>query len=146
MERPITGCSVILYQCGKILLVKRSKPPFESHWSLPGGSQNFGETLEACARRELAEETGLEVDALMHLATRDYISDDDQGPRHHFVLTTYCGNGYEGQLKAGDDASDCAWFGLDEIAVMDTTPGLHEFLTTQTGAFAHKTDKLNNET
>ena len=128
MERPQTGCSVILYDSSRVLLVKRSKPPFAEHWSLPGGSQNIGETLEACARRELLEETGLTVGLLEHLTTRDYISGSSDDQPYHFVLATFLGTSFNGKLKAGDDALDCAWHSAEDIKRLPTTPGLYEFL------------------
>ncbi len=57
--RPIVGIGVVVLRANTVLLIRRGRPPAEGSWSLPGGAQELGETAEAAARRELAEETGL---------------------------------------------------------------------------------------
>lgn len=59
MERPKVGVGIILLQDGKTLLGKRKGAHGEGQWAHPGGHLEFGETLDACVRRELAEETGV---------------------------------------------------------------------------------------
>jgi 8-oxo-dGTP diphosphatase len=59
MERPKVGVGIILIQDRKILLGKRKNAHGEGEWAPPGGHLEFGETVETCVRRELAEETGV---------------------------------------------------------------------------------------
>ncbi len=59
--RPWVGVGVIITRNGKILLGKRRNAHGEGTWCCPGGHLEYGETLEACARREVREETGLEI-------------------------------------------------------------------------------------
>ena len=126
---PKTGCSVIVQDESKILLIKRGKEPFKGFWSLPGGNHEAGETLEECARRELLEETGLVAGALEFVIVRDRLGYDDNGAlTHHFVLATYRCTVFSGKALAGDDASDLGWFTLDEIVQMNTTPQTPEFI------------------
>ncbi len=127
---PKTGCSVIVEDQGKVLLIKRGKPPYEGYWSLPGGSQEAGETLESCARRELFEETGLRVNNLSFCAVRDRIQHGDDGAlNHHFVLATFIARAFEGKGIAGDDASDIGWYSLSEMQSLLTTPGTPDFIS-----------------
>jgi ADP-ribose pyrophosphatase YjhB (NUDIX family) len=58
-DRPFVGVgAVIVDEAARVLLVKRRFEPLAGQWSLPGGAVDVGETLEACIRRELREETG----------------------------------------------------------------------------------------
>lgn len=127
---PLTGASVIAVREEKFLLVKRGKAPFKGCWSLPGGSQDAGETLEECARRELKEETSLDAGTLLFVAVRDRIAYHDDGSlSHHFVLATYITEDATGEAKAQDDADDIGWFTLDEMNNLETTPDTPEFIS-----------------
>ncbi|MEL7429269.1 MAG: NUDIX hydrolase [Pseudomonadota bacterium] len=120
---PRTGCSTLVVDGKKVLLIKRGKPPYEGHWSLPGGSQEAGETLEECARRELLEETGLIARHMEFVIIRDRMGHASDGTlTHHFVLSTFLASDFEGDIIAGDDATDIGWFTLTEMACLQTTP------------------------
>jgi 8-oxo-dGTP diphosphatase len=56
-----TATAIIPYPQNKILLIKRSTPPFVGYWALPGGRVDHGETVEQTIVREVKEETGLDV-------------------------------------------------------------------------------------
>lgn len=56
-----TSTAIIPYPADKILLIKRSTPPFAGYWALPGGRVEFGETVEQTTVREVKEETGLDI-------------------------------------------------------------------------------------
>src|SRR5215472_17118768 len=62
--RPIVGIGIVVIRDDSVLLVRRGKSPNIGAWTLPGGAQELGETTEQAARRELLEETGLEVGPL----------------------------------------------------------------------------------
>ena len=78
---PLVGIGTVLLRPGAVLLVRRGKPPAAGEWSIPGGGQELGETAEAAARRELREETGLEVKSLTLVANVDSIHRDAGRPR-----------------------------------------------------------------
>jgi len=109
--KPSTGASVLVYDRDKFLLIKRGKEPYKGHWSLPGGSQEVGETLEEAAKRELKEETDLNAEDLKFAKIRDRITYDADGAiKYHFVLATFVTNLFSGEPKAMDDAADIGWF------------------------------------
>ncbi len=126
---PKTGCSVLVLSGDQVLLIKRGKDPYQGHWSLPGGSQEPGETLEDCARRELLEETGLTAERMEFAIVRDRMGHlPDSSLSHHFVLATYVVDAFTGILQASDDAADAAWFTLSELETVPTTPDTPEFI------------------
>ena len=124
MTRPQTGVSIAIFRANRVLLVQRAKGPFEGLWSLPGGSQEAGETMEIAARRELFEETGLKAGDLTFVELFEPILRDDDGRlTGHFVLGVHAGIEAEGEAVAGDDAAAVRWAGLDELDAIEMTPG-----------------------
>ena len=63
-SRPFLGVGALIFENGKLLIVERAGEPFKGYWSLPGGILECGEKLDQGVRREVLEETGLEVDPL----------------------------------------------------------------------------------
>jgi len=119
-ERPIVGIGAVVMGPTGILLIKRGKPPRKGSWSLPGGAQKLGETVDEAARREVKEETGLEVDILGLIDVVDSIRRDDDGAiEFHYTLVDVAATLSGGALAAGSDASDARWFSLEEIAEMN---------------------------
>jgi len=109
---------------GRILLVERGREPLKGYWSLPGGVVETGERLEAAMRREVREETGLEVDVVCMLEIFERIMPDNEGkPEYHYVLIDYLCRPAGGTLGAADDASRVGWFAPDEIEGLKITEG-----------------------
>ncbi|MBB3949398.1 NUDIX domain-containing protein [Aureimonas jatrophae] len=123
--RPIVGVSVCVFDpSGAALLVLRSRPPFQGLWSLPGGRVEWGERLEAAARRELAEETGIHVPAVELSQVHEAID----GTAHAVITVFRTGDPVSARPQASDDAADARFFARAEIEAMDragqTTEGL----------------------
>ena len=115
-DRPICGVGIVVFFQQKVLLIRRGKPPRQGGWSIPGGKQKLGETLQKAARREVQEETGLKLGPLMLVDVVDSILKDSQGQiQYHCSLVEWTGEFLSGELNAADDASDAEWFELSEI-------------------------------
>ena len=129
-DRPWIGIGVVAFDgtgrdrgAERVLLVRRGKPPREGSWSLPGGAQELGEQAEAAARRELQEETGIEVGPLELAAVFDSISRDDEGGvRWHYTIIDYCGRWTAGEARPGDDVAAVAWAAPEDLPAYDLTP------------------------
>jgi ADP-ribose pyrophosphatase YjhB (NUDIX family) len=110
---------------GALLLVRRGKAPALGRWSLPGGRVDWGETLPDALRREVAEETGLEVvpGELAGLVERIHL---DEG--FHYVILDYHVTVTGGTLRPGSDVTDARWVLPSEVALLELSDGLLEAL------------------
>ena len=108
----------------RILLVERGGEPLKGWWSLPGGVVETGERLEDAVRREVHEETGLEVEVLHLIEVFERILRDPSGrPEYHYVLMDYICRPIGGTLCASDDASDVRWCEERELGALKITEG-----------------------
>jgi 8-oxo-dGTP diphosphatase len=97
----------------EVLLIRRKNEPFKGKWALPGGFIDMGETLEAAVERELLEETGMSGIALQQLHAFSAI---DRDPRGRTVSVIFWGiDTNNAGTRAGDDASETAWFRTDKL-------------------------------
>lgn len=97
----------------KILLVQRKYDPFKGSWALPGGFLKNDEPLEEGAKRELEEETGLNVKNLWQI--RSYGA-PDRDPRGRTVSVAFWGEiPSEEKVKGSDDAEKADWFNIDKL-------------------------------
>ncbi len=97
-----------------VLLVERAVPPFEGQWALPGGFVREDEDLDAAARRELEEETGLSLAWLEQLYTFGAV---DRDPRGRVITVAFYAlvKTTTGALRASTDARDARWFPADDV-------------------------------
>jgi ADP-ribose pyrophosphatase YjhB (NUDIX family) len=122
--RPWVGIGVIALRDESVLLIRRGRPPREGSWSLPGGGQRLGEGAEACARRELLEETGIEVGPLHLLAVIDAITpgEANRGPRFHYTIIDYAARWTAGEPRAGGDVTAALWADARDLTRYALTP------------------------
>lgn len=99
-----------------VLLIRRGRPPFLGAWALPGGFLELDELLVDATRRELREETGIDLTSvpLEQLAAFDAI---DRDPRHRTISVVHVARVDMAQHRptAGDDASEARWFSLASL-------------------------------
>ncbi|MFB6075898.1 MAG: nicotinamide-nucleotide adenylyltransferase [Candidatus Aenigmatarchaeota archaeon] len=87
---------------GKLVLIERGQKPFKNEMAIPGGHVENGENMEKAVIREMREETGLDFEIEGVLGV---YSDPKRDPRGNYITTVFYGRG-EGELEAGDDASE----------------------------------------
>ena len=107
---PVVGVGGVVIREGRALLIKRGSAPLEGQWSIPGGTLELGESLQDGVRRELLEETGIEVRVLELIEVFDRIFRDASGKiQYHFVIVDYLCELVSGEANAASDVTDTAW-------------------------------------
>ncbi|MGH8583386.1 MAG: NUDIX hydrolase [Gammaproteobacteria bacterium] len=100
-----------------VLLIRRGAEPYKGCWALPGGFLNIDEDLEACARRELAEETGVSGLPLQQFHT---FGRPDRDPRERVISVVYFALAPAAQVhpRADSDAAAVQWFPLRGLPLL----------------------------
>ncbi|HEX2315955.1 MAG TPA: NUDIX domain-containing protein [Thermomonospora sp.] len=117
--------AIVRDEAGRLLVVRRGRPPGEGLWSVPGGRVEPGESDPAAVAREVLEETGLAVTvgALTGTVRRP-------GPGGvTYEIHDYAATAVGGALRAGDDAAEARWVTPAELRALPTSPGLVAALT-----------------
>ena len=122
--RPFLGVGALIFEGRELLLVERAKEPLKGYWSLPGGVVEAGEKLEDAIRREVREETALEIEALAMFEIFERIIPDAEGrPEYHYVLIDYLCRVVGGHLAAASDVSQAAWVMEQDVRDYRLTEG-----------------------
>jgi ADP-ribose pyrophosphatase YjhB (NUDIX family) len=111
------GASLVVLRRDAVLMVERRRPPFAGLWSFPGGRREAGENLETTARRELLEETGLEVGRMVRLGA---FHPQKTSP---LLLTVFAARAGAGEPRAGDDALRAEFVPFPAVLTRPTTAG-----------------------
>ena len=123
-KRPLVGVGALIFDRGRILMAQRGKEPLKGWWSLPGGALELGESLDSAVRREVREETGLEIEPLRVFEIFERIMRDQTGaPEYHYVLIDYVCRVPGGALCAGDDVCQVAWVAPNALKDLQITEG-----------------------
>ncbi len=110
---PRVGVGVAVIKNGKILLGKRKGSHSAGEWAPPGGHLDFGETVEACAYRELLEETSLKANSIKLGSWVENIFDE----KKHYITIFVSVNEFEGepQVLEPEKCETWKWFSLDDL-------------------------------
>lgn len=114
------AASVALIRLDRVLLIKRAFAPYQHLWTLPGGRREPGESIEDCARREIAEELGLVVTDVQHVLTQTLSAE--------YCLAVFASTAFAGMIAPSDEISDHRWVTMAEAAQMRTTSRLDRIL------------------
>ncbi len=126
---PLIGVGALIHRGDKIVVVKRENEPAKGLWSIPGGLLELGERIYDGVKREVMEETGLDVEIDRLLDVIDNIVYDDDGKIcYHYVLIDYLCSSSHGDLKAATDVKEAQWIKLKDVDRLPTTKTLKRLL------------------
>jgi len=134
-KQPLVGVGGVVIHRQRVLLIKRGTEPLKHQWSIPGGMLELGEELAEGARRELKEETGLDVEPLEVIAVFDRILRDTGHTgksggwslkghgrvRYHYVIVDYVCRLKGGKLAPASDVLDARWVRREDLAEYQLT-------------------------
>ena len=123
---PVVGVGGVVVRDGRVLLIRRGKPPLLGRWMIPGGTVELGETLAEALVREMEEETGVRVAPGQVLTVAEQIARQEGSVSHHFVIIDYLCAWVSGEARAGSDAQEVAWVRPQELAGYELTPAALE--------------------
>lgn len=131
---PRVGVGGVVVHRGRVLLVRRARPPLQGEWSIPGGLVEIGEPLASAVEREVKEETGLEVEAREVIGVFEGLFPPSKAGetaravhrsmRYHYVLIDFMcalspGRGRNprsrARLRASSDVTEARWVRPDQL-------------------------------
>jgi 8-oxo-dGTP diphosphatase len=125
--KPQLAVSASIFRDGKILLVRRARAPGLGLWSLPGGRVEFGESLEIALRREVMEETALQIEIGGLAGWREVLPGANSSTAH-FVIMSFATRWSAGEPVLNDELDDFAWLPPHAPGDRTLTPGLPEII------------------
>ncbi|PKR54278.1 NUDIX hydrolase [Thalassospira marina] len=125
-KHPMIGVGAVVWHDGRVLLIRRGKPPRAGEWSLPGGAQELGETVQQTVQREVLEETGIRITNIEFLEIVDLIMPGGANgkPRYHYTLLDFSADANSETTIPipGDDASEAIWADADTLGDYNLWP------------------------
>jgi len=126
---PLIGVGALIKRGEEFVIVKRENEPGKGLWSIPGGLLELGERLHDGVKREVKEETGLDVEIDRLLDVFDNIIYDDSGRVcYHYVLIDYLCHPVSGEMKAATDIGEIRWINRKNLDGIQTTKTLNKLL------------------
>jgi ADP-ribose pyrophosphatase YjhB (NUDIX family) len=123
---------IVIDDSDRVLLVRRAARPARGLWSVPGGALEVGESVAQGLARELAEETGLEVEQGPLVEVVERLRQDPEGRiEYHYLILDYLCRPSGGRLRAGSDAAEVLWRPLQDLESLEP-------LTADTARVIHK--------
>ena len=128
-QRPFLAASAAIMRDGKVLVVRRARKPALNLYTMPGGVVEAGETLFEAVKREVREETALEIEPAALAGHREALLRDKDGKvERHFVIMCFAARWISGEPVLNEELDDARWVMPAEIAGLRTTEGLAEIV------------------
>lgn len=116
---PTVGAIVVNPE-GKFLLIQSHK--WRGNYVMPGGHVELGETLEGALKREIREETGLEISDIKFLCVQEFIFDRAFWKKRHFIFFDYSCNTQSLRVRLNSESESWVWVTVDEAKALPVEP------------------------
>ncbi len=127
--RPYLAVSAAIFRDGRVLIVRRARPPAHGLYTLPGGGVELGETLEEAVIREVREETALDVEPVALAGYRQAIARGASGRiERHFVILPFAARWIAGETSLNEEMAETHWLEPADLAELKTTEGLAQII------------------
>ncbi len=127
--RPYLAVSAAIFRDGRVLIVRRARPPAHGLYTLPGGGVELGETLEEAVVREVREETALAIAPVDLVGFRQAIARDSAGRvERHFVILPFAARWIGGEISLNEELAEAHWLAPAGILGLQTTEGLSQIV------------------
>jgi ADP-ribose pyrophosphatase YjhB (NUDIX family) len=128
---PQLAVSAAIFRDDKILLVRRARFPAKGFYTLPGGRVEFGETLHAALRREVLEETALEIEIAGLAGWREVLPETGGGG--HYLIMSFAARWVGGEPALNEELDDFRWLPPETLGDLRVTDGLAEVIRSARG-------------
>jgi len=116
---PQLAVSGAIFRDGKILLVRRARSPAKGFYSLPGGRVEFGESLHTALRREVSEETGLQIEIVGLAGWREVLPEAKGGG--HYLIMSFAARWVANEVVLNEELDDYKWLTPGEFGDLKLT-------------------------
>ena len=119
----VTVGALIFNPDGKLFLVKSHK--WHDKYVMPGGHIELGETAENALKREIKEETGLDIHGIEFLRFQEHVFDNAYWKKKHFIFLDFaCKTDASGnsEIKLNNEGQEYVWVSIDEALKIDVEP------------------------
>ena len=128
-QRPFLAVSAAIMRDGKVPAVRRARQPALNLYTMPGGVVEIGETLTEAVKREVREETALEIEPVALAGHREAILRDGEGlVQRHFIILCFAARWLSGEPALNEELDDARWLTMAELSGLRTTEGLSEIV------------------
>lgn len=127
--------AVIIDEQERVLLTRRSIPPFKGMWVMPGGKIDLGEPIAAALRREVDEEVGLEIEVGSLIDVFEHVTPGEENC-HYIILFYRCRPVHYDLSHNPDEVSEAIWVARGDLAQYDMPEGTRSILGTVFPEFA----------
>jgi 8-oxo-dGTP diphosphatase len=124
---PQLAVSGAIFRDGKILLVRRARSPAKGFYSLPGGRVEFGESLHTALRREVSEETGLQIEIVGLAGWREVLPEAKGGG--HYLIMSFAARWVTNEVVLNEELDDYKWLTPGEFGDLKLTGGLPQVVS-----------------